>query len=826
MNTPDSNKNLAAWNEQALDTWHDIVISFEYCRYNTSIAPTGGFAVVLFNAFVNMPHNGGPGYALGYNPSSVTEYCKLRGYGGLDGAFVGVGFDSLGEFAKNTDRVDGTASISPNSFAVRGGVEEDYRLLYNSSDIQYLNEQLSNFTVDEFISSPNDASFRAVRIILTENCTLLTVQLKEDYNNDEFVTVKRLSLPQKLRTSVRVGITNTTNDPDTMFKIRNFNVAGFPGETVATLISDCSQDIRQNYVMDIKTLPVGQEFVSVPLNGSILTYTTNGAQYRLKNTAYGNLKILGDDGRNVLITSLDRPIIDVYRFLGEKLVYTASINSPDSTIPVCGDIDSNTLVFCTTAGGGNVYVYTYNNNVDVAENLGTWELSQTINYTQIPLGFGLGTSIALSEGNMLIGNNNSYVHALQYNNLNTWAPLQTITCPYTGTSLFGYALDIQGRDAIIGAPNVSKPKFGYTGEGEAFHYYLSNNTNQWGAIMGISNFYNINTLAGNFGESVRIKNNYCIVGSPGEMWLKDPTYWPEDQPNVGRAYVFRKTDQGFFSQGTVLYPSSAIKCDYLFFGKAVNMYDRYAFVASPFYSGELYRENKSFLSIFDTGCFFASPPAHLAVPLSAIDIIDDSGFVISFDNNTYLVEPTGDPLINDPGISTQTSNIAVISTYPLKLEIVPYGSEPIYIQWKRGGLNLTNVPIQGLTAVETQYAMLSDQDIYYAMVSNIFETVTSRPIAVTVYYLPYFYIEPTDITIANNRTTTLSAFADASPAISYQWYYFNGFIFTQVIDGSGGTTPKYTTNTLLAAGSPYLYKCTATNAVGATDSRIVTVTVV
>lgn len=633
-------------------------------------------------------------------------------------------------------------------------------------------------------------------------------------------------MPQKLRTSVRVGITNTTNDSQTMFKIRNFNVAGYPGDTVATLISECSQDIRQSSVMDIKTLPVGQEFVSVPLNGSILTYTTNGAQYRLKNTAYGNLKILGDDGRSVLLTSADRPIVDVYRFLGEKLVYTASLNVPDNTIPVCGDIDNNTLVFCTTAGGGNVYIYQYNNNIDVTDDLGTWKLSQTINYTQIPLGFGLGTSVALSEKNMLIGNNNSYVHALQYNSLNTWAPLQTITCPYTGSSLFGYAIDVQGQEAIIGAPNATKPKFGYTGEGEAFHYFLSSTTNRWNAIMGISNFYSINTLAGNFGESVRLKNNYCIVGSPSEMWLKDLTYWPEDQPNVGRAYVFRKTDNGLFSQGTVLYPSSSIKCDYLFFGKAVNMYDRYAFVASPFYSSELYRENKSFLSIFDTGCYLASPPPHIPVTLSAIDLIDDSGYIISFDNNTYLVEPTGDPLINDPGILTQTSNIAVISTFPFKLEVEPYGSEPLYIQWKRGGLNLTNTPLVGVTAIETQYAVLSDQDVYYAMVSNIFDVVTSRPIQVTVYYLPYFYTQPQDIIISTGRTTTLSAFADANPAAAYQWYFFNGFIFTQVTTGTGGTTPIYTTPTLFAAGSPYLYKCIATNAVGATDSRTVTVTVV
>ena len=77
MNTPLSDKNIAAYNDQPLDTWHDIIISFDYARYNEFIPPTGGFAVVLFDSIIDKPRGGGPGKNLGYLPSDDTQgVCK------------------------------------------------------------------------------------------------------------------------------------------------------------------------------------------------------------------------------------------------------------------------------------------------------------------------------------------------------------------------------------------------------------------------------------------------------------------------------------------------------------------------------------------------------------------------------------------------------------------------------------------------------------------------------------------------------------------------------------------------------------------------------
>ena len=119
MNTPETDKNIAAWHDRILDTWHDIIVSFEYTRYNINSVPTGGFAVVFFDSAVDMPHEGGPDYALGYNPSTSTEGCRYFGYGGLEGAIAGIGFDRLGKFAEATPVVNGlTTAPNINSAAV------------------------------------------------------------------------------------------------------------------------------------------------------------------------------------------------------------------------------------------------------------------------------------------------------------------------------------------------------------------------------------------------------------------------------------------------------------------------------------------------------------------------------------------------------------------------------------------------------------------------------------------------------------------------------------------------------------------------------------
>ena len=165
------------------------------------------------------------------------------------------------------------------------------------------------------------------------------------------------------------------------------------------------------------------------------------------------------------------------------------------------------------------------------------------------------------------------------------------------------------------------------------HYFLSRTTNQWYAVMALGEFYDLNTPGGNFGTSIALKDNLCVVGSPGEMWLDDPTQTYEDNPNTGRTYVFRKTQDGLFTQATILSPSPAIRQSYMQFGNGVGINDDYVTVLSPFDG----RYKKSYIDIFDTRCAFDLPPNHLPIPDCSYHMLDGSGFIIDYVNNTYIV---------------------------------------------------------------------------------------------------------------------------------------------------------------------------------------------
>jgi hypothetical protein len=638
MNTPTTDKNIAAWNDQPLDNYEDIIISFDYARFSDMGPPTGGFAIIFFDSIVDMPHYGGPGYSLGYTPSTQQDFCKLDGYFGLEGAYLGIGFDRFGFFATQTDSVDGlTANYSPNSFAVRGGVEDNYRLLYNSSDISYLSPSLANFTVDQRINNPGDIVYRSIRIILRKAATEIKVQVKVNSEDTEFIDIGAVDIASNHRTSLKVGITNTTTDPFTKMLIKNFNVAGFPGDTTTVrLLSGCQQIINLQGWSFGSILPFYNEFFTTSTGNELITQTSDTTRFFKKNSIFSGhgFDILGAKTNFVLARNTNANILLIYRYLGERLVRTYGITTPCGSQPLCADIDNdNTLVVCTSALSGSAYIYTYNTESSDPAILGTWSLYQTLVATEAMSGAGMGISCSLNENNLLLGNKNQRVHAYQKNSFNSWTYIQTISDPLTGITKFGYHVTMEGRDAIIAAPYSVKAIYDNPGQGEVYHYFLRSATNVWERVMNIGSFFHINTPAGNFGTSIDLHNNQLIVGSPGEMYLEDLTQTEETEYNVGRAYVFNKTENGYFTQSKILFPDSSFRKKSIYYGSAVGIYNNYAVVIAS-RNDDIYT---SFATVYNLACDIALPPAHLPIPDCAIALVDGSGFIISNVNNTYLL---------------------------------------------------------------------------------------------------------------------------------------------------------------------------------------------
>jgi len=646
MNTPNTNKNIAIYNNQPLDSYSDTIISFEYSRYNPSQTPTGGIAVVFFDNVVDMPREGGPGHCLGYTPSSIiTDRCKLAGYKGLAGAILGIGFDSTGKFALQTDMVDGvslSAFRSQPTIVVRGGIRDNYKLLYNLVDNITLNDipGLERFTIDKQLSAEDDSNFRAVRIIAAKQFSEITVQLKQDLKQDDFITVFKVNLSDVTRKTFKVGITHTSDDPTTKFLVRNFNVAGFPGVLENfDLIADCQQDIRiDGYVPVPGTYSaMGQEFICVPVGKRLVNYTTDLNRFNLENTIYTGpgVKILGQDTNSVVGKINNSPEVVVYEYLGQKLAKASTIITPDLAEAASADVSDNSLVICTQPNSfygtpGGIFLYNYISESIDSSKIGTWSLYQTILPNMILSGIGLGNSVQLQGNNLLVGNLNEYIHAFQKGNSNIWEYLQTIYSPGSGMGKFASVMSLEGRDLVVGAPYMLRQNFPTLGQGEAYHFYLSKTTNTWNYIMALGDFYGINTVAGNFGTDVKLSENLCVIGSPGEAYLEPGTIY--EKPNVGRAYIFNKTTDGLFTQGTVLAPPSAYRDKYTFYGEVVNAFKNFVSVISPYTPQKGY----SYLHVYNANCLFTTPPSHLPVPDCSIGLMDRGGYVIDLENLTYM----------------------------------------------------------------------------------------------------------------------------------------------------------------------------------------------
>jgi hypothetical protein len=367
-------------------------------------------------------------------------------------------------------------------------------------------------------------------------------------------------------------------------------------------------------------------------------YTTDLNSYKLQNTIYtgSGITLLGQDETTIVGRVNGTSNAVLLEYLGQKLIRVNTITTPDNSTPVSADVDGNTLVICTQANEnvgtpGGIFIYNYIESSDNPAVIGTWDLYQTILPSLVLSGTGLGISTQLYGDNLIIGNSNQYVHAFQRDTTSTWNYLQTIASPISGISRFGYVTSLYERDLMIGAPYAQKPSFDNVGQGEVYHYYLSTATNSWNKIMGLGEFYAINSVAGNFGTSIGLNNKICVVGAPGEAYLEPGATY--ESVNVGRVYIFGKSDDGIFTQATTVTPASSFREKYMFFGQSVNVYGKFMSVIAPYTS----KYTKSYLCIYNTDCLFSAPPNHLTIPNCAISIIDQSGYVIDLENNTYML---------------------------------------------------------------------------------------------------------------------------------------------------------------------------------------------
>lgn len=116
-------------NNRQFGTENGIKIEFEYMVFGGGTTGADGFSVFLFDAEVTTPTIGAKGAGLGYayNRAIFSSYGAQRNKG-LSGAYLGIGFDSFGNF--NAQRfqgesmvngiLNGSSSVGGSNVTIRG----------------------------------------------------------------------------------------------------------------------------------------------------------------------------------------------------------------------------------------------------------------------------------------------------------------------------------------------------------------------------------------------------------------------------------------------------------------------------------------------------------------------------------------------------------------------------------------------------------------------------------------------------------------------------------------------------------------------------------
>jgi len=593
-------KFVQLWNDTGIDTHHDIIVSVDYALFNYDNTPSCGFCIALFESISDKPRGGGENYSLAYTPNIGDDSNISKG---LEYAIYGVGFDVNGIFAKRTPYVEGVDHTTSNSICVRDGIKNDYRFLKQSENILYS----YNFEIaQQKTSVEEDNKFKQVKLVFSKCMSKLHVEFKNNDDKD-FTNVFECDLPIMDKKSVKVGLFYTSNDQNSKFLLKQFNVAGFPLRPSPDYDLPCFQEINCNYDIIGNKLPSNENWVIAPYLSGFDVFKFDGKEFyektQLRNA--NGLKIL-NYSENLIYAKSNNKLL-IYEFRGNDICehYILSLPTNDDITSCAGYGDS--LVISTSSSGEKYYIYKYVRESNNLAELGTWKYYQTFNYASQT---GFGTNVEMSENYILSYSTNDVVVSFKNNNNYGYQYHQTILPPYSDAKGFGYSMSIgDDSEIIIGAPFGSKRYIQGENEGEVFHYVLSQNTKKWELISEIGQNFNLYTLSGSFGYSVKLKNNRAVVGCPFEIYTVNGNQVVE-VPKQGKVYVFERDEFGYFTKRVVYYPPTVVGDVPRNYGKQVNIFGDELAIGMPFSSNY----SKHVIDVYNLKCTPLAEP----MPLNGI----------------------------------------------------------------------------------------------------------------------------------------------------------------------------------------------------------------
>ncbi|MGZ6419210.1 MAG: immunoglobulin domain-containing protein, partial [Pseudobdellovibrio sp.] len=147
--------------------------------------------------------------------------------------------------------------------------------------------------------------------------------------------------------------------------------------------------------------------------------------------------------------------------------------------------------------------------------------------------------------------------------------------------------------------------------------------------------------------------------------------------------------------------------------------------------------------------------------------------------------------------------------------VVARGSPVIAYQWKKDGVNLPN---QVNPTLNLNNLQPSDMGNYSVTVFNLFGSVTSDSVSLSLSTSPVITAQPMSQTVQSGSSATFSVSATGSSPLSYQWK-FNG------VDIQGAVSSSYTLNSAITS-SAGTYSVVVSNSLGSMTSAGATLVVI
>ncbi len=204
-----------------------IQIEMEYAFYNGSGADGITFFLVDGSTDINSFTAGAYGGSLGYAQKDATA-APPSGVAGMDGGYLGFGFDNFGNYSNPTEGRVGGPGFSPNSVAVRGPEANNWAYIAGANLNAYGQMDFPNLT-----SRPDQTgtSYRSFRLTLDAG-NYLVVEMKFGASSS-YVTVFQADLSSYARPETfKVGFTGATGSSTEIHEIRNLSVVTTPNVTV------------------------------------------------------------------------------------------------------------------------------------------------------------------------------------------------------------------------------------------------------------------------------------------------------------------------------------------------------------------------------------------------------------------------------------------------------------------------------------------------------------------------------------------------------------------------------------------------------------------